>query len=108
MDIRPKCINCGINLAEKRTVNGKTYYRKECSKCSRMRRGKPLYYGFSCAKRKRAALQMGINTYRCKRCGWEGYCHVHHKDGNWKNNARENLIILCPNCHMDEHHGKPS
>ena len=24
---------------------------------------------------------------------------LHHIDGNHKNNARENLVILCPNCH---------
>ena len=24
---------------------------------------------------------------------------IEHKDGNYKNNKEENLILLCPNCH---------
>lgn len=24
---------------------------------------------------------------------------IHHKDGNYLNNAEENLMLLCPNCH---------
>lgn len=24
---------------------------------------------------------------------------IHHKDGNRKNNKRENVELLCPNCH---------
>lgn len=43
--------------------------------------------------------------YRCNRCGidnWLGEVlslELEHKDGNNKNNARENLEGLCPNCH---------
>jgi len=44
---------------------------------------------------------------KCSHCGW---CERHpktgrvpveveHIDGNWKNNAAENLTLLCPNCH---------
>jgi len=44
---------------------------------------------------------------KCERCGWEELnphtgivpVQVNHKDGNRKNNKRENLEILCPNCH---------
>ena len=25
--------------------------------------------------------------------------HIHHKDGNPKNNKESNLEVLCPNCH---------
>lgn len=43
----------------------------------------------------------------CEECGWSrinpstGTCpvQIHHKDGNRSNNASENLIVLCPNCH---------
>lgn len=44
---------------------------------------------------------------KCSRCGW---CERHpktgrvpveveHVDGDWKNNAADNLTLLCPNCH---------
>lgn len=44
---------------------------------------------------------------KCEKCGWKevnkfnGFIpiQINHIDGNRKNNKRENLIILCPNCH---------
>ena len=42
---------------------------------------------------------------KCKRCGlneWLGeklILELEHKDGNHHNNLRENLEMLCPNCH---------
>jgi predicted nucleic acid-binding Zn ribbon protein len=44
---------------------------------------------------------------KCQKCGWrEKNPHtdripltIHHKDGDWRNNKKENLEILCPNCH---------
>ncbi len=42
---------------------------------------------------------------RCEECGietWNGrplVFHIHHKDGDHKNNAVDNLRLLCPNCH---------
>lgn len=41
----------------------------------------------------------------CEECGlgeWRGnplVLEMHHKDGNNTNNTKENLILLCPNCH---------
>jgi len=35
----------------------------------------------------------------CVICGWSIACDTHHKDGNHKNNAFTNLIVLCPNHH---------
>lgn len=44
--------------------------------------------------------------YRCPQCGFDkqredGGCilEIDHIDGDHKNNARENLRVLCPNCH---------
>lgn len=43
--------------------------------------------------------------FKCLRCGlgeWQGQPMVfelNHIDGNNKNNKRDNLEILCPNCH---------
>lgn len=44
---------------------------------------------------------------KCSECGWDKInittgkvpLHIHHIDGNWKNNLENNLIVLCPNCH---------
>lgn len=32
--------------------------------------------------------------------------HIHHKDGNPKNNNPDNLILLCRNCHLRLHSGR--
>jgi len=50
-----------------------------------------------------------IETYgeKCSKCGWcEKHpksgripIELHHRDGNYKNNSKENVCLLCPNCH---------
>ena len=43
--------------------------------------------------------------YKCERCGLTEWLNdsiilqVHHIDGNSNNNTRNNLMLLCPNCH---------
>lgn len=50
-------------------------------------------------------INEGIKEERCEEClnrEWRGKpikLHLHHKDGNDRNNALENLQVLCPNCH---------
>lgn len=47
------------------------------------------------------------NNYKCEMCGFEGYnrktgnsiLQFHHIDGNSNNNTKENIQVLCPNCH---------
>lgn len=42
----------------------------------------------------------------CERCGYnkKEILHVHHKDRNRSNNDMENLELICPNCHYEEHY----
>lgn len=48
-----------------------------------------------------------INNYACEECGWNKInpitqkcpLEIHHKDGNCLNNTKDNLQVLCPNCH---------
>ena len=42
---------------------------------------------------------------KCGRCNYNKYeiLQVHHKDRNRKNNNLENLELICPNCHYEEH-----
>ena len=44
----------------------------------------------------------------CERCGYDNYkiLHVHHVDRDRDNNKLQNLELLCPNCHAEEHHSK--
>lgn len=43
---------------------------------------------------------------KCNRCGYDRYesvLQVHHKDRNRQNNLSNNLEVLCPTCHVEEH-----
>jgi hypothetical protein len=42
---------------------------------------------------------------KCERCDYSKYeiLQVHHKDKNRKNNDLKNLLLICPNCHYEEH-----
>ncbi len=42
---------------------------------------------------------------KCERCNYDKYqiLEIHHKDRNRANNNLENLLLLCPNCHAEEH-----
>lgn len=42
---------------------------------------------------------------KCERCNYNKYeiLQVHHKNKNNKDNQIENLEIICPNCHYEEH-----
>lgn len=46
-----------------------------------------------------------IRGEKCERCNYNNkeILHVHHKNRNRKDNRAENLEILCPNCHYEEH-----
>tara|TARA_R100000750_G_scaffold62354_1_gene55856 strand:+ start:2904 stop:3233 length:330 start_codon:yes stop_codon:yes gene_type:complete len=39
----------------------------------------------------------------CCACGWKLTFDLHHKDGNKKNDALDNIVCLCPNCHSLVH-----
>lgn len=52
--------------------------------------------------------------YMCKNCGWGEVnpftgkipLQIHHIDGDCTNNSKDNLIVLCPNCHtLTENYG---
>jgi hypothetical protein len=47
------------------------------------------------------------SQYKCSKCGWNEVnphtnkvpLEIDHIDGDWRNNAKTNLQVLCPNCH---------
>ncbi len=46
----------------------------------------------------------------CERCGYSTFevLQVHHKNRNREDNCSENLELICPNCHFEEHYLKKS
>jgi predicted nucleic acid-binding Zn ribbon protein len=42
---------------------------------------------------------------KCERCGYSKYdiLQIHHKDRDRSNNELDNLELICPNCHYEEH-----
>lgn len=65
--------------------------------------GKHPYYDYCSLKRR--LLRAGILKNECEECHvtqWNGKpltMHMDHIDGNSRNHKRENLRMLCPNCH---------
>lgn len=49
---------------------------------------------------------LGVRGEKCERCDYDKreILVVHHKDRNRKNNVLENLELICPNCHGEEHY----
>ena len=43
---------------------------------------------------------------KCERCSYNKseILQVHHKNRNKTDNSLENLELICPNCHYEEHH----
>jgi predicted nucleic acid-binding Zn ribbon protein len=47
-----------------------------------------------------------IKRKKCERCGFKKYqiLQIHHKDRNRDNNNVNNIELICPNCHFEEHY----
>ena len=51
-------------------------------------------------------VRNSIHDWRCSKCGHEGNSrdiHIHHGDGDHRNNTPPNLDLLCRKCHRIEH-----
>jgi hypothetical protein len=48
---------------------------------------------------------LGERGSKCERCDYKKYeiLQIHHKDRNRNNNDLNNLALICPNCHYEEH-----
>lgn len=113
--VKVKCANCNIEIEKvksqlNRSKTGNYYCSKSCATTNNNRlfkRGKshPNFIDGSSYYRK--IVLENLDNPKCERCGYSKSIkalHVHHKDGNRKNNEIENLELLCANCHYIEHY----
>jgi 5-methylcytosine-specific restriction endonuclease McrA len=90
MGISGRYCVCGNSISSAGWQNGKKRYKRICTQCIR----KKEY-----VKHKKD---------KCDKCGfipvWLGQLDVDHIDGNSNNNAIDNLMTLCANCHRLKTH----
>jgi hypothetical protein len=112
---RPKenklCVSCGRKLAKHQTK----YCTRECQRAMLDEKFiGPWLNGQVSGSNARGILKpiyrrylLKLADHACTRCGWceanpklgRPILTIDHKDGNWRNNKIENLIVLCYNCH---------
>lgn len=94
------CEQCGSPFTIMKWQRYKTLY------CSRMCRLLVKPFGVYANGFRRAFKKRGWPIDRCQWCGYNEHPEIlgfHHKDRNRKNNALENIALVCPNCHALEH-----
>ncbi len=87
------------------------FNKKTCSRsCANVQRAGIKYTGIRPKDKVKSqqALKLRLIEARgqkCERCDYAKYeiLQVHHKDRNRQNNNLENLALICPNCHYEEH-----
>lgn len=98
------CVVCG-----KSVLSG--LHRKTCSRgCANTHRAGIKYDGRG--SKDKVKSQKALKTRllkergtKCERCGYDKFeiLQVHHKDKNRANNNLDNLELICPNCHYEDH-----
>jgi len=109
------CAFCGKRLERKRLPNGDLEYlihfgrRKYCDRTCMAAAfdAKPMKTTAGWATGHYHARKM-IPPGHCMECGRQGGRDVHHKDGDFRNNALGNLTRLCRSCHLKEHNPRGS
>lgn len=99
------CIMCGTPILA-------SSHKKTCSRACANKHRAGITYGHNRPHDKvkdQRALKIRLLTdrgTRCERCGYikQEILHVHHKDRDRTHNDLENLELLCPNCHAEEHY----
>lgn len=93
------CKTCGISYPATKG-SGKKYCSIKCCNKQKIKDGAPSFAAV------RANMKKAGEIIKCERCGFNDHPHIlgiHHKDRDRNNNLRENLEVLCPNCHSLEH-----
>ncbi len=98
------CIVCG-----KKILSGEN--KKTCSRICANKNRSGIQYKINSPKdlvKSQRSLKLKLLEIRgnkCENCDYNKYqiLEVHHKDRNRENNNLENLKLICPNCHAEEH-----
>jgi len=98
------CLVCGVPILS--DLNKKTCSRK-CANIYRTGINYKIGRPKDLAKKARS-LKIKLFKKRgvvCERCGYsnQSILQIHHKNRKRNDNKEENLEILCPNCHYEEH-----
>lgn len=97
--VKKNCLHC-----DKEFLTSPSKNRKFCSIECRVNEQKTKFNPTFQTVRKSMKRRDMITS--CERCGYDDVPQilgVHHKDRNRRNNAPDNLEVLCPNCHSLEH-----
>lgn len=94
------CQYCGIGFVDEKRYKYRKFCSNQCKGKIHHKEWKPSYSSI----RKRYEIRGLIK--KCEKCGYNAHPEIlgiHHIDENRRNNSKENLIVLCPNCHSLEH-----
>jgi endogenous inhibitor of DNA gyrase (YacG/DUF329 family) len=98
--VESPCARCGVVVK-----HPPSHQRKFCSRRCKGRHASETRTPKWSTGVRRQLVRLG-DLVRCERCGYGkvvSILGVHHKNRNPKDNRRENLEVLCPNCHSEEH-----
>jgi len=110
-----KCANCGKNVEKKisqlkKAKHGFYFCNRDCKEEAQKLNGKcpqirPAHFGTGTGEHSYRYLMKEELKLGCIGCFIkEKYLMVvHHKDGNRTNNDKENLEVVCDNCHKKRH-----
>jgi len=99
------CVICGNPILA-------NLHKKTCSRACANKNRTGIHYGilrpYDKVKQTRTLKLRLLKEKggRCERCGYSKVevLQIHHKDRNKNNNSMDNLEIICPNCHYEEHY----
>ena len=111
----PNCIcgQCKVNFYKnpssmKNSKSGIYFCSRKCKDESQIIGGikeiQPGHYNDNKSNYRKIIFR--IKPKKCESCGYDkitDILEVHHIDENRHNNTIENLQVLCPNCHCEEH-----
>lgn len=109
------CEYCGAKLERKRygkriedynVFLRRKYCNRDCMRKSYVKKDGGQLYTPAHKSAREIMYLIGQREKVCELCGATKSIDVHHKDGDYKNNSLDNLMIVCRSCHMKLHHPK--